>query len=153
MASEAIRFFHAFQQMRRGDSSERDGRRANVLHWQVHGAGMTANILLPALDRRERTMAEVDDQFYDRADAHIHLSNSQLPASTRGKVSASMMYATARFNAWVSACGFASGEQMKAGREETLRYFCEQYRRMLEENLDDYIAHHAGDTRREGDAG
>lgn len=28
---------------------------------------------------------------------------------------------------------------MVSEREETLRYFCEQYRLMLEENLDDYI--------------
>ena len=88
-------------------------------------------------------MADVDEQFYDRADAHIHLSNAQLRESTMGKVSASMMYATARFNAWVSACGFTNAEQMKAEREATLQYFCEQYRKMLEDNLDDYIAHHA----------
>jgi hypothetical protein len=50
-----------------------------------------------------------------------------------------MMYATSRFNAWVSACGFESGEQMAASREQTLKYFCDQYRLMLEENLDDYI--------------
>jgi hypothetical protein len=83
---------------------------------------------------------DVDGTFYDRADAHIHLSNDQLAeADGRGKVSASMMYGTARFNAWVSACGFESGEQMAAQRTETIKYFCEQYRRMLEENLDDYI--------------
>ena len=81
-----------------------------------------------------------DAGFYDRADAHIHLSNDQLAlVDSRGKVSASMMYGTSRFNAWVSACGFSSGEQMAAAREETLTYFCEQYRLMLEDNLDDYI--------------
>lgn len=83
---------------------------------------------------------DVDSKFYDRADAHIHLANEQLAqVDSRGKVSASMMYATTRFNAWVSACGFSSRDQMVSEREETLRYFCEQYRLMLEENLDDYI--------------
>jgi hypothetical protein len=85
-----------------------------------------------------------DDGFYDRADAHIHLSNDQLAGvDSRGKVSASMLYGTARFNAWLSALGFSSGEQMAAAREETLAYFSEQYRLMLEENLDDYIEHFA----------
>ena len=51
-----------------------------------------------------------------------------------------MMYATARFNAWVSACGFASASEMTAAREETIGYFVEQYRLMLEENLDDYVS-------------
>ena len=87
--------------------------------------------------------SEVDDGFYDRADAHIHLSNDQIRESVgRGKVSSSMMYATARFNAWVSACGFMSGTEMQQAREDTLTYYCEQYRRMLEQNLDEYINNH-----------
>jgi hypothetical protein len=32
---------------------------------------------------------------------------------------------------------------MKAKREETLEYFVEQYKSMLEENLDDYINNYA----------
>jgi hypothetical protein len=82
---------------------------------------------------------DADDHFYDRADAHIDLSNHQMKEIARGKVSASMMYATTRFNAWVTACGFESGAQMHEKREEVIRYFVEQYRIMLEENLDDYI--------------
>ena len=46
-------------------------------------------------------MADLDDKCYERADAHITLSNDQLSDIGRGKVSASMMYAVARFNAWV----------------------------------------------------
>lgn len=86
-------------------------------------------------------MAEsTDDSFYDRADAHIHLSNEQLKAfENLGKVSASMMFGTTRFNAWVSARGFKSGAEMGQAREAMLKYFCEQYRMMLEDNLDDHI--------------
>jgi len=83
-----------------------------------------------------------DPKFYDRADEHIHLSNDQSSEASRGTVSASMMYATARFNAWVSACGFGSGAEMAAAKDETLEYFVTQYRKMLEENLDDYIRNH-----------
>ena len=82
---------------------------------------------------------DLDDKFYDRADAHIHLSNSQRDDVSRGKVSASMMYATARFNAWVSACGPDSGEELAGQRDEAVDYFVKQFRSMLEENLDDYI--------------
>jgi hypothetical protein len=81
-----------------------------------------------------------DDTFYNRADAHIHLSNDQLASvDSKGKVSASMLYGSARFNAWLSAVGFDSAEQMAAAKEESLAYFCTQYRLMLEENFDDYI--------------
>ncbi|MDR3159170.1 MAG: DUF3144 domain-containing protein [Zoogloeaceae bacterium] len=85
-------------------------------------------------------MQNPDDNFYDRADAHIHLSNSQITeAAAKGKVSASMMYATARFNSWVSACGWNSAEEMASAKEETVEYFVTEYRKMLDENMDDYI--------------
>ncbi len=80
-----------------------------------------------------------DDQFYTRADAHIHLSNDQTKDIDHGKVSASMMYAGARFNAWVNATGFSNAEDMKKNKQETLEYFVSQYKIMLEENLDNYI--------------
>jgi len=86
-------------------------------------------------------MLDVDNEFYDRADAHIHLSNKQIKDGvTRGKVSASFMYSVARFNAWVSATGFTSSSEMREAKEETIEYFCEQYKKMLIENLDDYIS-------------
>jgi hypothetical protein len=83
----------------------------------------------------------VDSHFYDRADAIINLANEQNKEIGRGKVSASLMYATARFNSWVSACGFDGAEDMSGAKQETIEYFVEQYRAMLEENLDDYIEH------------
>ena len=83
---------------------------------------------------------QLDEKFFDRADAHIHLSNDHLADATAGKVSASMMYGCARFNAWISASGFQSGEEMAAKRAETIEYFVTGYRQMLEANLDEYIA-------------
>jgi len=86
-------------------------------------------------------MQEVDDEFYERADAHIHLSNSQISEEiSRGKVSASFMYSVARFNAWVSACGWHNGKEMADAKDEIIEYFVNEYRKMLEENLDDYIS-------------
>ena len=85
-------------------------------------------------------MRTVDSGFYDRADAHIELSNSQItPQVERGKVSASFMFSVARFNAWISACGFSSSEGMKNSKQKMVDYFMKEYKSMLEENLDDYI--------------
>ena len=82
---------------------------------------------------------QLDDTFYDRADAHINLANQQSEKAPIGRVSASMMYAAARYNAWVSASGFRSGEDMAKARAETIDYFVQGYRLMLEQNLDQYI--------------
>lgn len=83
--------------------------------------------------------AGADEAFYNRADAVIHLANAQLDAAPRGKVSASCMYGTARFNAWITACGFSTAPELAEAREETVEYFVKQYRAMLEEHIDDYI--------------
>ena len=81
-----------------------------------------------------------DSTFYDRADAHIELSNEQLQAHENlGQVSASMMFGTTRFNDWDSSRNFQSGAEMADAREAMLKYFCDQYRMMLEDNLYDHI--------------
>jgi hypothetical protein len=86
-------------------------------------------------------MQETDDEFYERADAHIHLSNSQITDEiTRGKVSSSFMYSVARYNAWVSACGWPNASEMREAKAETIEYFVEEFKKMLDENLDDYIS-------------
>jgi hypothetical protein len=82
---------------------------------------------------------DTDDKFFERADAYISLANQQVVDSTRGKVSASMMYATSRFNAWVGACNCGSAEELAGVREQAIEYFVQQYREMLAENLDQYI--------------
>ena len=84
--------------------------------------------------------SDADDAFFERADAHIKLSNDQLSEGTLGKVSASTLYGASRFNAWVVASGFGSGSEMEQGKPEALKYFVDEYTKMLEENIDDYIA-------------
>ncbi len=84
-------------------------------------------------------MSDVDDKFFERADEHIHLSNRQLDNASRGKVSASMMYSVARFNSWVSACSWGSGEELSKAKDETIEYFVTEYKKMLTDNLDEYI--------------
>lgn len=96
---------------------------------------------------------ETDEMFYRRADAHIDLANEQVADVSRGKVSASFMYAVARFNSWVTACKADSAEDLRAGKEESVEYFVSQYRAMLNENLNDYIEHFDKYMRRDRTSG
>jgi hypothetical protein len=82
---------------------------------------------------------QVDDEFFYRADAHIALSNQQMKSASRSVVSVSMMYATARFNAWSAFIDHASAEGLALDRQEVIDYFVGQYQLMLEENIDDHI--------------
>ncbi|SDZ68056.1 DUF3144 domain-containing protein [Pseudomonas sp. NFIX28] len=82
---------------------------------------------------------ETDQDFYNRADAIIELANTHIGDSSRGKASASLMYANSRFAAWVSACGCRNAEELAAAKQQAVEYFVEEFRLMLEENLTDYI--------------
>ena len=85
----------------------------------------------------------VPPEFWDRADAIIALANEQLNESTVGKVSASLLYAVARFNSFNVANSAENVAEMKADKETAIKYFMEQYQKVLEENIDDYIENFA----------
>jgi hypothetical protein len=84
-------------------------------------------------------MGKIDKDFYNRADAHINLSNDQLSDCSMSKVNASMMFSVTRFSSWISAYGFKTQEEFRNSKAETLNQLVQDYKEMLEENLDDYI--------------
>jgi hypothetical protein len=81
-------------------------------------------------------------EFWKRADEVIHLANQQREDETNHKVGASLLYAAARFNAFVAASSTQDVEEMKSEKAEALEYFCDQFRTALSENLDDYTEHY-----------
>ena len=90
--------------------------------------------------RRPKLSQDADHDFYDRAHEHLRVANEQLGEVSQGQVSASMMYACARFNAWLSASKRGSASDLKGAYGETIEYFVAQYRKMLVKNLDDFVA-------------
>lgn len=82
---------------------------------------------------------DADRDFYDRADEHLRVASDHLNEVSQGKVSASLMYACARFNAWISASHRRTPAELKSVYGETIEYFVAEYRKMLVKNLDDYV--------------
>jgi len=77
--------------------------------------------------------------YWDRADEIIRLANQQCHNEENGKVSSSLLFATARFNAFIIASSTKNAEEMKQDKAAAIKYFSEQYQQMLTENIDDYI--------------
>lgn len=85
-------------------------------------------------------MDENNNGFLKRADAFIALANEQLNQKlTQGEISASFMYGSARFSAWMAATSFESSEDMKAEKAKIVEYFIKEYKLALEEHLDNHI--------------
>jgi hypothetical protein len=70
--------------------------------------------------------------FFALADVFVNTANDMSEDVTPARISAAMMFATARWNAFVAqAQGLPPGE----ADEETVAYFTAEYERMLRENL------------------
>ncbi|WP_020157754.1 DUF3144 domain-containing protein [Methylobacter marinus] len=80
-----------------------------------------------------------DKDFWDRADEIIDLANKQCDSASNGKVSSSLLYAAARFNAFIVASSAKDSEELKNDKERAVKYFTEQYKKMLVENIDEHI--------------
>ncbi len=82
-----------------------------------------------------------DNEFYALADAFINLANEKCRNADPGKISATILYAAARFNTFIVATGAKSAEDFAASREKSFDFFIGEYRKMLVEHFADYEEH------------
>ena len=70
--------------------------------------------------------------FFDMADRFLAVANGLTEDAPVSRISAAMMFATARFNAFL-----AQTQGLPPGHvdEATVRYFADEYERMLRENM------------------
>jgi hypothetical protein len=76
---------------------------------------------------------EVPPEFYELVDRFIALAKDMTGAHNTSRVSAVIMFAAARYNAH---CMLALDPDARQNREAAVAYYVEQYRSMLEHNLD-----------------
>lgn len=87
----------------------------------------------------DATSENDDPTFYDRVDAHIEVANQQTTEVDPESVTMSMMYAGARYGAWLAAGAFESGEALKEGGAAFIEGYLEQFKLMLEDTFAEYI--------------
>lgn len=82
---------------------------------------------------------EQRNQLYRQmADSFISVANQHAEQQNKFMVSSAFLYGSARFSAFVTAVQAQELETYEAEREEAVEYFVSEFRRMLNENLDDY---------------
>jgi hypothetical protein len=79
--------------------------------------------------------------FFKLADAFIALANKQSGKTDPGTVSATFLYAAARFNTFLVASSADSAQEFASRKEEFFDYFMTEYKKMLEEHFTDYHEH------------
>ena len=84
-------------------------------------------------------MAEQNPEaFWKLADQFINLANQLYEEEQDGRVGYALMYAAARFNAFIVATAAGHRNTLSDEKEEATEYFASQYRKMFIENIDDY---------------
>lgn len=81
---------------------------------------------------------DIDKQFRSMADSFIHLANEHCKTAERENVSMALLYAAARFSAFVVASHAPDLQKYETDRDAAIAFFSGEYKRMLNENLDDY---------------
>ncbi len=81
-----------------------------------------------------------DKEFYELADAHIALCNTHMGKVKPAKVSASMLFAAARFNAFVIYASSENKAQFLLEKEAAIGYFMQEYEKYLRENVDEHLS-------------
>ncbi len=93
-------------------------------------------------DASKQTQQGRDDEeqaFWDLVDKFVMVANDSSDEIATSTVSSAMLYASARFNAFIASAEAQSADQLKSQRSGAMDFFTGQYKGMLGENLDDYI--------------
>ena len=78
------------------------------------------------------------EDFWRLADSFINLANDHYQKDGDGRVGYAMLYAAARFNAFIVATTAGDKTELAAEKDPATDYFTDQYRKMFSENLEDY---------------
>jgi hypothetical protein len=79
-----------------------------------------------------------DKKFREIADTFIAEANKQSKKENAGMVSASFLYAAARFNIFILAAGSSSADEFASKKEDSINMFTAEYRKMLEDHFENY---------------
>ena len=79
-----------------------------------------------------------DDEFWEITDEFIKLANEKCDKHKNGKVSSSILFSAARFNAFMYASTAKDLEDFVKDKDLAIEYLSEQYKKILIENLSDY---------------
>lgn len=96
---------------------------------------------------------DMEQDYWQRVDDLIDLANRQSRTTSPARVSSSLLFAAARHNAFLVASSAKTGEELAQRRQAAVEHNVEQYRKMLEQNLEEYAANYDAyiDRQRRGE--
>lgn len=84
------------------------------------------------------TQLEADKKFIKIADYFIDEANKQCSNVDHRLVNASLLYASARFSAFITASLSESKESFEEGTEAAIAFYLDEFKKMLKEHMEQY---------------
>ena len=84
------------------------------------------------------TQLEADKQFIAMADYFIDQANQQCEKKDHQLVNASLLYASARFSAFITASLSESKENFEEDTDAAIAFYVEEFEKMLREHMRQY---------------
>jgi len=85
-----------------------------------------------------------DEQIFDLVDKLVELANQATDDGLdAGSAHQALMYATARYGAFIVAASSESKQDYEQDIPESRSFFMDQFRQLLNENFDDYRSHYS----------
>ena len=89
-------------------------------------------------DEEKKKQQEADLKFIKMADFFIDQANQQCEGADHQLVNASMLYATARFSAFITASMSEDKESYEAGIDQAIEFYMDEFKKMLQEHMQQY---------------
>lgn len=84
------------------------------------------------------TQDDADKNFITLADSFIELANEKSNNSDPQLINASMLYATARYSAFITASLSESKESYEQSTDQAIDFFMDEFKKMLQEHMNQY---------------
>jgi len=82
-----------------------------------------------------------NQQYWKNVEAFIQQANELAAEQGMDSVSSGLLFAAARFSAFNAATKYNDAEQLNQDKEEAVKYFTSLFRKMFDENMEEYSQH------------
>ncbi len=96
-------------------------------------------IPIKIMSTENKDQQAVNDRYIERVDAFIKQANQFAEAEGADSVSSSLLYAATRFSAFNASRKYTQADKLAQDKTEALKYFSDIFRKMFQENMEDYI--------------
>ena len=93
---------------------------------------------MPNETNEDKNQAQESEQYWKNIELFINQANDMSAAQGMDNTASSFLYAAARFSAFNATSKYKTAESLAQDKEEAVKYFTATFKKMFQQNMDDY---------------